>query len=130
MNLVYWLTRIVAALILVQTLNFKFSAAEESVYIFSTVGMEPFGRIGIGALELIAAVLLLVNATASIGAGFSGGLMAGAIVMHLTILGIEVRNDGGYLFMLAVIVFVCNLATLLFNREKILLAFKSIKKSS
>jgi putative oxidoreductase len=129
-KIVYWLTRIIAAIILLQTLYFKFSASEESVYIFSTVGMEPIGRIGIGILELVASVLLLINATAWIGAGLSAGLMAGAIFMHLTLLGIEVKNDGGYLFLLAVIVLTCNLVTILFNREKILHAISSIKKSS
>ena len=50
-----WLLRILAALIMLQTLYFKFSASEESVYIFSALGMEPWGRIGTGIMELIAA---------------------------------------------------------------------------
>lgn len=128
--LVYWMARIVAALILVQTLYFKFSAAEESVYIFSTVGMEPWGRIGVGVLELIAAVLLLLNRTAWLGAALSAGLMAGAILMHLTILGISVKGDGGYLFFLAVIVVVCNLVVLFLNREKITSLFRSVFRIS
>jgi uncharacterized membrane protein YphA (DoxX/SURF4 family) len=66
-----WALRIVAALILLQTLFFKFSGAEESVYIFSTLGMEPWGRIGSGVLELIASVLILYPRTTFIGAALS-----------------------------------------------------------
>ncbi len=79
----YWGARLVAAIILLQTLYFKFTASPESVYIFSTIGMEPWGRIGVGVVELIAGVLLLLSATAWIGAGLALGLMAGAIGMHL-----------------------------------------------
>ena len=56
-------------------------------------------------LELVAAVLLLVPSTAALGALLAMGLMAGAIVSHLTVLGIEVKGDGGLLFALALIVF-------------------------
>jgi putative oxidoreductase len=117
--IVYWAARLAAALILVQTLYFKFSAAEESVYIFETVGMEPWGRIAVGILELIAGALLLINATAWIGAGLALGLMGGAIMMHLTMLGISIRGDGGYLFFLAVIVAICSLFVLYTNKEYI-----------
>src|SRR4051812_14652658 len=112
---VYWIARIVAAVIMVQTLYFKFSGADESVYIFSMVGIEPWGRIGTGVLELIASVLILINVTAWLGALLGLGLMAGAIFIHLTVLGIEVKGDGGYLFMLAIIVAVCCAVILLFN---------------
>ena len=47
-----WALRLIVAVILLQTLFFKFSAAKESVYIFSTLGMEPWGRIGSGVFEL------------------------------------------------------------------------------
>ena len=129
-TIVYWISRIVAAIILLQTLYFKFSAAEESVYIFTTVGMEPWGRIGIGILELIAAVLLLINSTVWVGATLSAGLMAGAIMMHLTMLGIVVKDDGGYLFTLAAIVLLCNACALYVNREKLILLLRSVIKPS
>jgi putative oxidoreductase len=127
-RILYWIARLTAALILLQTLYFKFTGAEESVYIFTAIGMEPWGRIGVGILELIAAGLILVNATAWIGALLSLGLMAGAIMMHLTVLGIEVRNDNGYLFFLAVAVFVCSLFVLAVSRKKILLTVRSFLK--
>lgn len=100
------LLRIVVAGILLQTLYFKFTGAEESRYIFSTLGAEPVGRIGSGVIELIAAVLILYPATTGIGAVLSLGVMSGAILSHLAILGIEIKGDGGLLFYLALVVFV------------------------
>ncbi len=99
-----WLPNLVAAVILLQTLYFKFSAAPESVYIFSAIGAEPSGRIGSGVVELVAAVLLLWPAFAWAGALLAVGTMSGAILTHLTVLGIEVQGDGGTLFALALIV--------------------------
>jgi len=119
-NVIYWAARLVAAIILLQTLYFKFTAAEESVFIFSTIGMEPWGRIGVGVLELIASVLLLYTPSAWLGAGLALGLMLGAIGMHLTLLGIEVRSDGGYLFILAVAVSLCAVYVLLVDRQKLM----------
>jgi hypothetical protein len=101
------LLRLTAAAILLQTLFFKFTAAEESVYIFTTLGAEPWGRIGSGVVELVAAVLLLVPATAPIGGLLALGVMGGAISSHLTVLGIEVMGDGGLLFALAILVALC-----------------------
>lgn len=111
--------RLVAAIILLQTLFFKFSAAPESVYIFTAVGMEPWGRIGIGVLELIAAALLLIPRTVVFGALLSAGVIAGAIFFHVTILGISVQNDGGKLFALAVVVMVVSLALLYMRRGEL-----------
>lgn len=111
--------RIIPALILVQTLYFKFSGAPESVYIFETLGLEPHGRIGSGIAELIAAILLLIPKTAWAGAGLSLGIISGAIIAHLSQLGIEVQGDGGYLFFLAVVVFVTSAIVLWMNRKEI-----------
>lgn len=102
-----WSLRITAAVILLQTLFFKFSASEESVYIFSTLGMEPLGRIGSGIAELVAAIMILVPRTTFWGALFGLAIITGAIVSHLFVLGIEVKDDGGLLFILALIVFGC-----------------------
>ncbi|MEI6408885.1 MAG: DoxX family protein [Bacteroidota bacterium] len=104
-NILDWALRLVVAGILIQTLYFKFSGAEESKYIFSTLGAEPYGRIGSGVFELIAAVLILYPPTTGIGAVLSLGVISGAILSHLTILGIDVRGDGGLLFYLALVVF-------------------------
>lgn len=102
-----WIFRLIPAVILSQTLFFKFSASEESVYIFSTLGLEPFGRIGIGCVELLASGLLLFRRTSPWGALVGFIVMLGAIFSHLFALGIEVLGDGGLLFFYAVISFSC-----------------------
>jgi len=105
---VLWLMRLTVAGILLQTLFFKFTGASESVFIFETLGAEPSGRIGSGIAELIAAGLILTPSTVALGALLSLGVISGAILSHLTILGIEIMGDGGLLFALALIVFVCS----------------------
>src|SRR5215469_3914182 len=114
-----WLLRLTAAVILLQTLFFKFTAAPESVYIFTKVHAEPWGRIGSGVVELIAAVLILIPRTVWAGALLAIGVMAGAIVSHLTVLGIEVMGDGGLLFVLALIVFCTSTVALVLHRTQI-----------
>ncbi|MCI0658382.1 MAG: FAD-dependent oxidoreductase [Acidobacteria bacterium] len=114
-----WALRILAAAILFQTLFFKFTGAEESVYIFSKLGMEPWGRLGTGLAELIASILLLFPPTVALGAILAAGLMAGAIVSHLTRLGIVVQDDSGLLFALACIVLFCSLLLLVLHRSQI-----------
>ncbi|AWI25551.1 DoxX family protein [Flavobacterium pallidum] len=122
-----WALRIIAAVILLQTLFFKFTAADESVYIFTKLGMEPYGRIGSGIVELFAAILILIPSTTLIGALLSAGVIAGALLSHLFILGIEVKNDGGELFILAVITFICSTILIYMDRDKIpaLIRFKT-----
>jgi hypothetical protein len=116
-----WTLRGIAAAILLQTLFFKFTAAKESVYIFSTLGMEPWGRIGSGIAELIAAILLLLPQTVVFGAMVSLGVISGAIFFHLTKLGVTLPlvDDHGELFALAVAVFVCSLAVLILHRQEL-----------
>ena len=118
-NILSWIVRVVAAVILLQTLYFKFSGHEDSIYIFSQLGLEPGGRIGIGILELITAVLLVITRTAGIGAILGLGIISGAIFSHLTKLGIEVQGDGGTLFYLAVAVFICCLTATILHRKEI-----------
>lgn len=113
------LCRGVAALILLQTLFFKFTAAPESVYIFSKIGLEPWGRIGSGVVELTAAILLFVPGYHWLGAAIAIGVLAGAIVSHLTVLGIVVMDDGGLLFILALVTVACCAIVLFFERRSI-----------
>ena len=124
----YLIARFAAAIILLQTLFFKFSGAEESVYIFTQVGMEPWGRYGIGVMELIAAALLIIPASAWAGGILALGLMVGAIGMHLTLLGIVVQDDGGYLFSLALAVALCSIYVIYYNRDKLLLLVSEVRK--
>ena len=121
-----WVAQLTVAGILLQTLFFKFTGAEESVYIFTTLGrfvhvagVEPWGRIGSGVIELIAGLMLLVPATASLGAGLAMGVMAGAIASHILVLGVEVKGDGGLLFALALTAFVGSVVVLVLRRSQI-----------
>lgn len=98
-----WVLRLTAAIIMLQTLYFKFSASPESIYIFSTLGVEPWGRIFTGVMELIAGMLLLVPRTTLLGAIMGFGIMMGAILSHIFILGFNVQNDGGQLFIMALV---------------------------
>src|SRR5262245_9956763 len=116
-----WALRLIVAIILLQTLFFKFTAARESVYIFSTLGMEPWGRIGSGVFELIASALLLIPATVLPGAAMAMAATGGAILFHLTKLGVALRpvGDSGELFLLAVAVTLCAAALLLVHRQEL-----------
>ena len=116
-----WLIRIVVAVILLQTLYFKFTGAKESVYIFSTLGAEPWGRIGSGLFELVASILLLIPRTAALGAVLVFGTSCGALFAHLTMLGIKLTavGDHGELFALAVTIFVGSLLALYLHRGQL-----------
>ena len=116
---VSWVCQLAAAVILLQTLFFKFTGAEESRFIFSTLGVEPWGRIASGVVELVAAALLLYPRTAAVGALLAMGVMAGAILSHLFFLGIAVKGDGGLLFALAVAVFLCGALVVYLRRAEL-----------
>lgn len=117
-NVISWICRIAAAVILLQTLYFKFTGHPESVELFTKLGVEPWGRIGTGVIELITGVLLLIPATAFIGGFLAFGLMVGAILSHLTVVGIESNGDGGTLFTLAIIVLVASIAIQYLHKEQ------------
>jgi putative oxidoreductase len=127
-KVISWLLRLTAAVVLLQTLFFKFTGAPESVYIFTKLGMEPWGRYGSGVAELIASVLLFSSCRCWLGALLALGVMGGAIVSHLTKLGIVVQNDGGLLFGLAITVAVCCAAVLILHRRQIPFINKLIQK--
>jgi uncharacterized membrane protein YphA (DoxX/SURF4 family) len=118
-RVISWICRLTAAVILLQTLFFKFTGAPESVYIFTKVGLEPWGRYGSGVAELIAAILLLTPRFAWAGALLAIAVISGAIASHLTVLGIEVQGDHGLLFALAVVVFVSSTITEFLHRRQI-----------
>lgn len=117
-----WATAVISAVIMLQTLYFKFTGAPESVYIFTQLGIEPVGRIGIGVAELIASVALVIPKSRFFGALITISLMTGAVVGHLTQIGIEVMNDSGYLFTLCLIV-LSNAFICLYLERKQLISF-------
>lgn len=116
---ILFVLRLIVAVTLLQTLYYKFGGHEDSIYIFTTLGLEPYGRIGIGVMELIASILILLKRTSWAGALLTVGLMAGAIFSHLTQLGIEVKGDGGQLFYMAVGTWVLSLFVLWSERKQI-----------
>lgn len=128
MKIIERIAAIAAAIILLQTLYFKFTGAPESVYIFSTLGMEPWGRIGSGVAELIASILLIMPRSSVFGAILSLGVISGALISHLTILGIEVKEDGGLLFGLAVVVFLCSALVLWLRRTELKFFLSKFRK--
>ncbi|SFS75187.1 DoxX family protein [Lutibacter maritimus] len=117
--------RILISVILLQTLRFKFTAHPDSVYIFSKVGLEPFGRIFIGILELVAAILILIPKTIWLGALLTFGIISGAVLIHLTILGIQINNDGGLLFFMALIVLILS-GIIIWNERRNIPFFKKL----
>jgi hypothetical protein len=122
MTIISWAARVTVAVILLQTLFFKFTGAEESRYIFSTLlgpELEAYGRIGSGVVELVAAVLILLPSTVSLGALIALGTISGAIFSHLTKLGVVVKDDGGLLFALAVAVFLLSALLLMLHRREL-----------
>ena len=119
MKIFEWVLSLVAAFILLQTLFFKFSGAEESIFIFSTIGLEPWGRYASGVVELIAGVLLLFSKYRVYGSILALGVISGAIFFHLTVLGIDVKEDGGQLFYYALAVFSASLLLLFIKRKEI-----------
>jgi uncharacterized membrane protein YphA (DoxX/SURF4 family) len=123
------ISKALASLIMLQTLYFKFSASPESVYIFSTIGMEPAGRIGTGIGELIASILILIPRTTWMGALGAIGLMCGAIFFHFTILGIEVMDDRGQLFIYACLVLLSSIYLLIRNKEIPLYLLSKIQRA-
>lgn len=128
-NIILWVLRLTVAVILVQTLYFKFTAHPDSVHIFSALGVEPWGRIGLGIVELITAILIVLPKTKIIGMATSLGIIVGAVFSHILVLGIDVSNDGGGLFTLAIIVFIASSAYLIIHKNELIsLIQKLIKK--
>lgn len=122
-----WILRLTVAIILLQTLYFKFTAHPDSVHIFTALGVEPWGRIGLGIVELITAALVLWPRSQLVGMVLSLGIIVGAIGSHLLVLGLNVENDGGGLFSLAATVFVCTTLYLILHKQEVTALLKKWK---
>jgi hypothetical protein len=127
-NMFSWILRLVVAIILLQTLYYKFTAHPDSVHIFTAIGIEPWGRIGVGILELITALLILIPNTKVIGIMCSLVIILGAVFSHLLVLGLNVSNDGGALFVLAIIVLIASILFIKINKNEVLLTIKPYRK--
>jgi len=119
MKAVILLLKLSITVIIGQTLIYKFSGAAESVYIFSTLGVEPWGRLALGALELLSIILLWIPKTTLYALIIILGMMSGAIASHAVILGIEIRGDRGELFILAVVTWLSSAVLLYLMRERL-----------
>ncbi len=126
-NIISWLLRLTVSIILLQTLYFKFTAHPDSIHIFSELGVEPWGRIGLGIIELITAIMIFIPQTKILGMVNSLGIMIGAILSHAMVLGINVSNDGGTLFSLAIIVFSAALLYLFLNKNELMALINTLK---
>jgi len=116
----------IAVITMLQTLFFKFSAANQSVELFTKIAgeHEAYLRIGTGIIELISSILLFTSNRSWLGALMTLGVMSGAILGHITILGISHNNDGGLLFGAAVYIFIVALVVLINQRKKIFILGK------
>lgn len=113
------LLKLLISLIVGQTLFFKFSGAEESIYIFSTLKVEPWGRIALGTLELLSIILLWISRTTVYALILIFVMMCGAVASHLFILGIDIMGDGGELFILGMVTLLTSAVLLFTKREEI-----------
>jgi len=123
MKIMIILLQLIISIIVGQTLFFKFTGAPESLYIFSTLGVEPWGRIALGTMELVSIILLWIPRTTIYALILIVGMMSGAIASHLFVLGIEIRGDGGELFMLGLITWVSAAVLLILRREEVKVLF-------
>ncbi len=126
LRLLSWACQLGAAAILAQTLWFKFSGAAESRWIFETLGVEPWGRLLTGGLELLCVLMLLHPRLAALGGLFALGLMVCAVFSHVFLLGLEVQGDGGLLFGLALVVLACGSAVCVLRRDELLAAARRV----
>jgi hypothetical protein len=127
-NTISWILRLTVAIILLQTLYYKFTAHPDSVHIFTALGVEPWGRIGLGIVELITSILILVPNTKIIGMINSLGIILGAILSHFLVIGFNVSNDGGGLFTLAIIVFISSSIFLIMHKIEVVALVQRITK--
>jgi putative oxidoreductase len=127
-NYISWALRLTVAIILLQTLYFKFTAHPDSVHIFSALGVEPYGRIGLGIVELITAILILIPRTSVYGMLNSLGIITGAIVSHFWVIGVSANGDGGKLFLLAIAVFISSAAYLMFHRNEVSVLITKLRR--
>jgi hypothetical protein len=119
-NIISWVLQITAAVIMLQTLRYKFTAHPVSVWIFSSLGMEPWGRIGAGIAELIAGICLLIPKLSVYGALLGIGIMIGAVISHILVLGVE-----GRLFIMAIVTLFCCLGVVWIRRDELVTLIKN-----
>lgn len=121
--IVEWLLRTALAILYLMMAVPKFAGNEITVLIFTTLGVEPWGRLATGSIEILIALLVLVPATKIYGIYSSLIMILGAIMSHVVILGFVIENsdgsisDGGEIFATALVILLLTLANLYFYRK-------------
>ena len=118
-GLLFGLLQILAAAILLGAAVGKFSSTAGDVFIFTELGMEPTGRIIIGLIEATAALMLLTKNYPALGALLGIGVMCGAVIAHVSVLGFNVQGDRG-LHIVLLLTVVLSSGTVLIARRKTL----------
>jgi putative oxidoreductase len=118
-HVITWICSLVAAGIMIETVFFKFTAAPESVYIFSKMGTEPWMRWVQGIWELLASIGLLWPRLRWAGGILTTGAMLAAILSHMTWLGYSIQGDAGLLFGMAIVTFTCGVTVMWTHRHHI-----------
>ena len=95
----------------------KFYGEDIGFFIFESLGI-PETRLFIATLEGIAVIFLLIPSFVHYGALLSFGVMMGALMAHISVLGWSVYNDGGELSMLMITVIVASVIILWIHRRK------------
>lgn len=108
--------QIIAALILANAAFGKFSGNEMSVHVFHELNILET-RIVIGIIEVLAALLLL-SKIPQYGALLGFGTMLGALIAHVSILGMEIHGDGGQMVMMMAVVLLSSIIVMWINRRR------------
>ena len=102
-DVIHIIPRLIIVIIIGQTLPFKYAGHEESIWIFTQMGWEPWGRYLIAIIETVA-IILLVSPWYLIGSIITLSIISAANFLHFTRLGIDINGDGGLLFGLSIAV--------------------------
>ena len=86
-NVVLWVLQIAAAGMFLMVGFLKLSGNPQLVALFEAIGLGQWFRYLTGALEVTGAILLLVPRTSRLGALMLAGVMTGAVVTHVFIIG-------------------------------------------
>lgn len=112
-----WVLQIIPAVIFGRAAFYKLTGAAGSRALFASLEMEPTGRVLIGVLELSCAIFLLIPSLSSYGAILGLGIMIGAAIGHVTVIGF----GGAFLtlFLSGNLAAVCCLALIYLRREEV-----------
>jgi len=112
-----WILIIPTVLILIYNAYVKLSSSPGAIQLFTGLGLEPYGRLLLGATEIFAALLIVYPPTMKYGAVLGVILMSGVILIHLTKLGIALGGDYSF-FIMGIVAFCCSAALIWISYRK------------